>query len=72
MTIPEEEREAIAHRLNRVAYHLEDGLGPNGLLGPYSAEQADIVRGLLDDLHAVSDWLDAQPEPSERGESVGY
>lgn len=59
------EREVISNRLNRVAYHLEDGLGPNGLLYPYSAEQADIMRGLLDDLHAVSDWLEAQPAAPE-------
>lgn len=62
MTIPEEEREVISNRLNRVAYHLEDGFNPVGLLYPYTAEQADIMRGLLDDLHAVSDWLDAQPD----------
>ena len=62
VTIPEEEREAIAHRLNRVAYHLEDGLGPNGLLGPYTEEQADAVRGLVDDLDYVLNWLEAQPE----------
>ena len=36
-------------------FPLAGHVGPNGLLGPYSAEQADIVRGLLDDLHAVSD-----------------
>ena len=65
MTIPEEEREVISNRLNRVAYHLEDGLGPNGLLGPYSGDEEQLVRGLLDDLHAVSDWLDAQPEAPE-------
>ena len=65
MTIPEEEREAIAHRLNRVAYHLEDGLGPNGLLGPYTEEQADAVRGLVDDLDYVLNWLEAQPEVPE-------
>lgn len=65
MTIPEEEREAIAHRLNRVAYHLEDGLSPNGLLGPYTEEQADAVRGLVDDLDYVLNWLEAQPEVPE-------
>ena len=62
MTIPEEEREVISNRLNRVAYHLEDGLGPNGLLGPYTEEQADAVRGLVDDLDYVLNWLEGGPE----------
>ena len=60
MTI-QETREAISNRLNKVAYHLEDGFNPVGLLYPYSAEQADVVRELLDDLHYVQQWLDAQP-----------
>ena len=59
------EREVMQLRVLRVAYHLEDACGPNGLLGPYSGDEEQLVRGLLDDLHAVSDWLDAQPKAPE-------
>lgn len=59
------EREAMWRRVLRVGYHLGDGLGPNGLLGPYNAEQTDMVHDLLDDLRAVADWLDAQSEMPE-------
>lgn len=61
-------REAMRLRVMRAAYHLEDGLTPRGLLGPYTEEQAEFVRDLLADLHAVADWLDAQPD--ERWEPV--
>jgi len=70
MTIPEEEREVISNRLNRVAYHLEDGFNPVGLLYPYTEEQADVVRGLLDDLHYVQHWLEAQADAPEPWEPV--
>lgn len=56
------EREVMQLRVLRVAYHLEDACGPNGLLGPYSGDDEQLVRGLLDDLHAVAEWLDAQPD----------
>ena len=44
MTIPEEERGDCASP-QQVAYHLEDGLGPNGLLGPYSASRPTSCAG---------------------------
>ena len=63
-------KEMMRLRVLRVAYHLEDGLGPNGLLGPYSEEQADMVHDLLHDLHFVANWLDAQPDASEHWEQI--